>query len=245
MKIYLNCTANLGDFMNAYPVLAGLAADKKIDLVIRHEMQKFLHFRELLYYQDIFNSINYDNEVSTHGHYILSSWTRMDRNDSQRPIETCRYENWLRDNYQIDFVVDDNCILQIPEIDVDVSHDLVIVGDRWGFEQDHTVDTRRYSNVIRNAANLDPNKVHYLDYTRSIFENCAIIKNNPNWFVTTFTGIGIIADLMNKPTIVCWDEDMRIWDGQPVEFDWHRHYYNNRQSKLCYVKDLNINDCKH
>lgn len=245
MNIYLNCTANLGDFMNAYPVLSGLAKQEKIDLVIRHEMSKFKHIRELLYYQGIFNSVEFDNSQSTNNYLVLSSWTRMDKNSSIRPVETCRYENWLRDQYILDFEVDDDCTIDIPDISVDSHDDLIIVGDRWGTELDVAVDARRRSHVVRNGCNIDHEQFFYLDYTRSIFENCAIIKNNPNKFVTTFTGIGIIADLMRKDTIVCWDEDMRVWDGKPVEFDWERHYYANRNSRLCHVKDLRIDDCKN
>jgi len=33
---------------------------------------------------------------------------------------------------------------------------------------------------------------------------------------------------------------MRTWDGHPVEFDFKRHYYGNRKSKLVHVKDIAI-----
>lgn len=241
MIINLNCTANLGDFMNAFPVLSGLAKREKIKLVIRNEMRKFNGIKEFLMYQDIFDDVSFEDEVFVSGNVVvLSSWTRMDRNDPNRPIETCRYENWIRDNYNIDFEVDDDFEIRVFPGFVDGVTDKTIIGDRWSPIQDPSLDTRRKTNVIEHGVTPDTSKVFYLDYSKPIMYNLNIIKNNPNPFITTFTGIGIIADLMNKETIVGWDEDMRTWDGHPVEFDFSRHYYGNRKSKLVHVKDIKL-----
>ena len=240
MIINLNCTANLGDFMNAFPVLSGLAKREKIKLVIRNEMRKFNGIKEFLMYQDIFDDVSFEDEVFVSGNIVvLSSWTRMDRNDPNRPIETCRYENWLRDEYGLNFEVDDDVEIKVKHIDIPEYHGMII-GDRWSKQQDPNVDSRRYTNVIENGTKLDRNKVVYMDYTQSLMHNCNLIKQNPHPFITTFTGIGIIADLMNKETIVGWDEDMRTWDGHPVEFDFARHYYGNRKSRLVHVKDITV-----
>ena len=149
-------------------------------------------------------------------------------------------ENWVNDNYRMLFEVDDDFQVQVFPMFIDDLTDKIIIGDRWSSKQDPSVDTRRNTNVIENGVNPDPSKVFYLDYSKPLMYNLNIIKNNPNPFITTFTGIGIIADLMNKETIVGWDEDMRVWDGRPVEFDFSRHYYGNRKSKLVHVKDIVI-----
>jgi hypothetical protein len=242
MKIYLNCTANLGDFSNALPVISGLSKhfDEKIDMIVRGEMRKFNGFKEFLSYQPMIQSVEYDDELFSYNsnQLILSSWTRMDQKNPNRPVETCRYENWVNDNYNIDFQVDDDFEVQVfPQYTDDLSSK-TIIGDRWSIKQDPAVDTRRNTNVIENGVNPDVSKVHYLDYTKPLMYNLNLIKNNPNPLITTFTGIGIIADLMNKETIVGWDEDMRVWDGHPVEYDFIRHYYGNRKSKLVHVKDI-------
>ncbi len=240
MNIYLNCTANLGDFLNAMPVLSGLSKDYQLNLVVRHETKKFKDFLEFLFYQNIFNDVDYDSNVRSMTDYVqLSSWARMDQTDPHRPIETCRYENWLRDRYtDISFQVDDTFELTVPELEIDSYDDKYIVGDRWSSVEDKTVDTRRYSNIIRDYSTIDVSKLYFLNYKESIFNNAAIIKKNPNKFITTFTGIGILADLMNKPSYVCWYDDMKNWDNNTVDFDWKRHYYANRQTNLVYVKDL-------
>lgn len=242
MKIQIDCTANLGDFCNALPVISGISkyVNEKIDIIIRPEMRKFNGIKEFLLYQPMFNSVEFADEVFTYGDIMkLSSWTRMDQENENRPIETCRYENWVNDNYRMLFEVDDDFEIQVGPMPFTLSDIMskTVIGDRWNHE---TIDTRRNTNVVEHGVKPDPLKVIYLDYSKPIMENLNIIKNNPNPFITTFTGIGIIADLMNKETIVCWDEDMRMWDGQPVEFDFKRHYYGNRKSKLVYVKDLVI-----
>lgn len=238
MLIQINCTANLGDFGNALPVISGISKyiNDPIDLIIRGEMRKFAGIKELLLYQPCIKSVEFDDEVFFNGAMNLSSWTRMDQEDENRPIETCRYENWVNDNYRMMFEVDDDFELLIrQDRPIEDFSSKYIIGDRWNHT---TIDTRRNTEVVRNGVQPDPEKVVYLDYTEDLMYNLSIIKNNPNPFITTFTGIGILADLMNKETIVCWDEDMRMWDGHPVEFDFKRHYYGNRKSKLVYVKDL-------
>jgi len=241
MKIKIDCTANLGDFCNALPVISGISkyAKEKIHLIIRPEMRKFNGIKEFLKYQDMIEDVDFSDDLLVFGDVMtISSWTRMEQEEADRPIETCRYENWVNDNYRMLFQVDDDFEIQVEPIDVEDVTDKTIIGDRWSAKQDPSVDTRRNTNVVEHGANPDPSKVFYLDYTKPIMYNLNIIKNNPNPFVTTFTGIGIIADLMFKETIVCWDEDMRTWDGHPVGFDFKRHYYADRYSKLVYVKDL-------
>jgi hypothetical protein len=226
--------------MNAMPVLSGLSKlNGKFQLIIREEMRKFVGIKEFLMYQDLFSEVLFQNEAFIYGEIVtLSSWTREDRTASNRPIETCRYETHMRDNYPaIQFEVDDDFEIKVFPMFVDGLTNRYIVGDRWLHE---SIDTRRNVKVVEDGVKPDPEKVTYLDYTKSIMHNCNVIKNSPNPFITTFTGIGIIADLMNKETIVCWDEDMRMWDGRPVEYDFERHYYGNRKSKLVYVKDVEL-----
>ena len=64
MKIYLSGTANLGDFLNAMPVLAGVSKDvAKFDLIIKKEMRKFNGIKEFLMYQDLFTDVSFDDEL--------------------------------------------------------------------------------------------------------------------------------------------------------------------------------------
>lgn len=241
MKVRIDCTANLGDFSNALPVLSGLSKDsnEKIQLILRKEMRKFKGLREFLILQDMFSEISYDDEIFMYQmNYInLSSWTRYDRNDPHRPVETCRYENWLMDHYNIKIKVDDDFELFVPKLDIDYHENCIVMGDRWSTKEDPTIDTRRKFYVLKDSGKFEKINTYYLNYDNDVLTNLSIIKYNPNVFYTTFTGIGILADLMKKDLVVFWDDDMRIWDGHPVQYDFERHYYGNRNGVLRYVGD--------
>lgn len=234
MKIYLNSTSNLGDFLNALPVLSGLAKiHNKFDFIIKGEMRKFKGIKEFLMYQDIFSSVEFDDEIFVYGDGILqlSSWTREDRSNANRPIETCRYENWMRDNYKIEFEVDDDFILKVPELNVPIKSGLYS-GDRWN---GNNIDTRRKSNILSTLDN-----VNFLDYNNTLLENAYLIKHCQPSFISTFTGIAVIADLLNKPQIVLWGDDLFNWDNKPIQLTFEKHFYGNRNSKLTYIGDFNI-----
>jgi len=234
MKIYLSSTANLGDFINALPVLSGFVKSyHKIDFIIRHEMRKFTGIKEFLMYQDLFTDVNFDDDVILYGDYInLSSWTREDKSNKNRPIETCRYENWLKDNYKLDFQVDDSFELKVKELNLQIDQSKSYCGDRWNGPG---IDGRRATWTL---AHLDG--LVFLDYNNDLMTNAYIIKNSKNPFISTFTGISGIADLLNKEQIVLWGEDLRNWDDKPIEYSFEKHFYENRKSKLMYLGNFEV-----
>ena len=172
MKIYVSCTANLGDFFNSFPVISGIskAVGQKIHLLIRPEMRKFVGIKELISYQSFIESVDFYDDVILYNTPVLdlSSWTRTDRNSINRPIETCRYENWVIDNYQLKFEVDDDFELQVPKLDIDYLEDKILIGDRWSTKDDPMVDSRRKSYVIKDSGKYDDERYHYLDYSNDI-----------------------------------------------------------------------------
>jgi hypothetical protein len=235
MKIYLCGTANLGDFLNAMPVLSGVTkAYVKYTLVIKSEMRKFKGIREFLNYQDLFEEVVFDDEVVTYNEGIiqLSSWPmREDKNDINRPIETCRYENWLKDYYNLKFLVDDNFTLKVEELNLPID-DSYYGGDRWS---GHNIDKRRSSWTLAQLPGIK-----FLDYDDDLMTNAYIIKHCKEPFISTFTGISCIADLLNKKQIVLWSDDIRNWDNKPIEYSFDKHYYRNRNSILMYINDFNV-----
>ena len=233
--------ANLGDFANAFPALSGLskALNQKFHFVICDRLEQFKGIKELLSYQDMFEEVSFVRE----GKFDPQNCALIDdtghfENSGNIPLVTTSYANFIRNSYKIQFEVDADFELKVPKLDIDYFDDKVIVGDRWSPKLTNDMDLRRDYEVIEKSGVIKDKPVHYLDYTKDLVYNCALIKYNKNAFITTITGIGIIADLMNKETIVCWDEDMRVWDGKPVEYDFERHYYTDRKSKLVHVKDL-------
>ena len=123
MKIYLNGTANLGDFLNGLPVMSGISkAYGKFELVVKKEMKKFKGLKEFLMYQDLFTEVNFDDELFLYGDIItMSSWPiREDKGDPYRPTETCRYENFMKDRYKMDLrdlvVVPDDYSIELERV---------------------------------------------------------------------------------------------------------------------------------
>ena len=235
MKIYLNGTANLGDFLNGLPVLSGISKlYGKFDLIIKHEMRKFSGIKEFLMYQDLFTSVEFDDDIFMYGDIIqLSSWpSREDKEDENRPIESCRYENWLKDHYKLNFEVDDNFILKVEELNLPVDQTKPYCGDRWNGPN---IDGRRSSWTLTHLDN-----VNFLDYNNDLMTNAYYIKNSKLPFVSTFTGISGIADLLNKQQVVLWGDDIRNWDNKPIQYSFEKHYYGNRNSKLMYLGDFEI-----
>jgi hypothetical protein len=249
ITLYLNCTANLGDFVQVLPVISGFVKKYgKVNFVIRHDMKKFKGLVEFLKYQDLFETVCFDDEATEYGSkllpvYIVSSWTREDKGDVNRPIETCRYENWLKDHYQFEFDVDDDFVIKFPKCNVPVDMDAIYVGDRWNHQG---IDDRRETGVLSHL-----NNCKFLDYNNDLLTNCYIISTSPKPFITNFTGIGMIADLLNKECLVVWKaEDWKpeyrvgdniSWDnGKDINKIFEKHFYLNRKAKLVHASELDL-----
>ncbi len=229
--LYLNCTANLGDFLNVLPVLSGLSKQYEISFIIKSEMKKFYGISDLLEYQGIFKNVYFDDDpvVQNTPVFLISSWTREDRINDYTPIESCRYAHWLSDNHGFKFDIDDDFILQVPDLPMEVE-DKVYAGDRWFGPQ---IDDRRNSGVLSKF-----DKLEFIDFNRHMVANVYIIKNSKKPFISTFTGISVLADLLNVDQYVLWGDDIRNWDNKPIEYSFAKHFYGNRKSKLMYINDF-------
>jgi hypothetical protein len=205
-------------------------------------MRKFNGIKEFLMYQDLFSSVEFDDEVFMYGDVIqLSSWPiREDKKDPNRPIETCRYENWMNDKYGIDFQVDDDFIVKTPEFDIEVKN-TYYVGDRWAVGD---IDARRETHILSHLTQYE-----FIDFNRPMLENAYIIKNLKKPFITNLTGVGMLADLCNVPLYCVWKaEDWKpewrvgddvLWDeNKNIDKVFEKHFYLNRKGKLVHAKDL-------
>lgn len=231
MRLYINPIGNLGDFLNSIPVLSGLSKKfGKLDLCILNSMRKFKGIKEFLLYQDVFNSVNFDDEIETTEFLKINSLTREDKNSDIRPIETCRYENFLKDNYALDFDVDDEFLLKYPNLNIEVKPGFY-VGDRWSRSQE--TDNRRRSEIFGHLQNFN-----FIDFNLDLLTNTYIIAKSEMPFVSTFTGVSNIADLLNKSHFVIWEDSMTNWDNKPIEYSFEKHYYKNRKGKLLYIESF-------
>ena len=241
MNIYLNCTSNLGDFVNGLPVLSGLAKIEPIHLTVKADCKKFKGFRDFLMVQGLFTDVKFDDEPIHGLQIILSGWTHEFKGDPLRPTETCRYENWIRDHYpSLIWQVDDDFELIVPARPDVLVPEGYIAGDRWH----HKTDPRRRENLIAYL-----HGVTFLDFNQDLLTNCWIIQQSKLPFISCFTGIAIIADLMKKEVFVVWkpedyNEEFRqgprdvFWNNKNIQQEFEAHYYGNRKAKLIHALDL-------
>lgn len=246
MKAYLQTTANLGDFLNCMPVMSGIVKSKNelMTLVIRKEMRKFNGMIDFLMYQGIFDEVFFDDDVYMYGNVIiLSSWYREDKNNPLRPTETCRYENFVKDQYKIDFEVDDNFTIKYPLSNRLILNNKIYVGDRWDIGD---IDARRECYILKD---LPITNMEFINFNNTILENCSVIDNCQSPFISNFTGVGILADLLKKETLIVWKaEDWKpefrkgddiSWDnGKDINGIFAKHMYADRKCKLVHAKDL-------
>jgi hypothetical protein len=232
---------NLGDFAHCLPTLSGLykAYGHKISFTICDRLERFIGIKELLMQQEMFAEVWFFHEkkFDPTNCIIVDDVGNQDGN-SNSPISVRQHLNFIKNTYKLDFENDDDFELQVPRYEINYHVGKLIVGDRWSAKDAPDVDERRYSNLIESSEIIPKEHSIYLDYKQDLLYNCSLIKYNPNPFVTTFTGIGIIADLMKKECYILWDEDMRNWQGWGVEQDYKLHYYQDRKSKLVYLKDF-------
>ena len=243
MKVYSPRIHNLGDFMHCLPTLSGLYQKYgQLSFGICDRLKRFNGIKDLLLYQGIFSDVHFMDEQPIVKEYIIIDDSGSDDGNLGESLVSRRFYNFVRSGYvNFDFDLDTDFELQVPWYnDIQNNQDKILIGDRWSPKDAPDVDDRRLSNLIKEHDKFNTDKFHYLDYSDHLLYNISLIKYNPNPFLTTFTGIGIIADLMKKETKVLWDDDMRMWNGKPVEDDFRLHYFTNRNSSLHYIKDFDI-----
>jgi len=233
---------NLGDFSHCLPTLSGFYkhTGQKFRFIICDRLQRFRGLRELLLAQEMFQEVLFVHELynqRTEG--ILIDDTGIKDGHGLNSGVAHRYHNFLKDSLKIDFKIDDDFELQVPLLPIENVQNKILVGDRWSTKDAPDVDDRRLSNLIEGSGILEGLDTHYLDYTKDLVYNCNLIKqNNHRPFVTTFTGIAILADLMKLKTVVLYDDDMINWNNKPILHTFDAHFYKDRKSSVCYINAL-------
>ena len=243
ITVYSPRIQNLGDFSHCLPTLSGFYKKYgKFSFGICPRMKRFKGLIDMLMYQGMFTDVFFMDEKPIQNTYIMIDDSGRDDGNTGESLVARRFYNFFRQHYpQFEFEFDSEFELQVPWFgDVDYKENTFIVGDRWSSEDAPDVDNRRLSNLIKAYDKFNDEKYTYLNYNDHLLYNLSLIKFNSNPVLTTFTGIGILSDLMKKETIVLWDDDMRMWQGKPVTDDYRLHYWTNRNSKLEYIKDFNI-----
>lgn len=240
IRIFMTMSGNVGDTLNVMPVLSGIykSTGHKISLVVRDKMKMFNGFREFMQYQPCIASLKFESEISLDNTYqhmsLVDDFTRHEN----RPWETVRLEESFKHRYNISFETDDDFILSVPKLPAQPD-DRYLVGDRM-LHRD--MDQRRLFNVLENSGKFPLDKCMFIDYNQPMLYNAALVNETRKPIFTTFTGISVIADLLNKEQMVFFGEDIRNWDSKPIEYSFNKHFYRDRKSKLLCLGDFNLQD---
>lgn len=237
IKIYMPLSGNLGDTVNVLPILSGIYKETgyKITLLVTERMKMFLGFREFLLFQDFIADVLYASDIAPDKSFYKLSLVDDFQKHPVRPWETQRLYEYFLKKYKLNFSIDDNLIINVP--DVEWKDDFFVIGDRQVNSQ---LDQRRKFDVLRNSGKFSDSSCFYLDYKQPILTNLAIIKASSKPFISTFTGISILADLMGKETQVFYSDDLVNWDNKPVEYSFNKHFYRDRKSKLFALNDADF-----
>lgn len=242
-KVYSPQVLNLGDFLNAFPVLSGLSkmAGEPLRLVVPDQFRQFNGFRDFMECQPCIGELVFRNEILNMDEkdYVVTTYSEYEFKDlterPNRPIETMRHERFIRQNYpSLKWEVDDDFTLITNYIEF--PRDTVIIGDRWA----QVSDTRRAWNILKDSGLFDnPSRFEFLDYTRPLLENAALILSSSQPFIGTFTGSGMMADLLKKETFCLYDNSMidPPWNGAPIEYSYWKHFYADRSAWCMSIED--------
>ena len=233
-------SGNVGDTLNVMPVLSGIykSTGHAISLVVRDKMKMFNGLRELMLMQDCISGFRFESDVRLDSTFNTLSLVDNFTQHATRPWETVRLEEYFRKHYNIDFEVDDNFELAVPEVSLGESNK-ILVGDRMSHKD---MDQRREFNVLKASGKLPVERCHYLNYNLPMPIVAGMIKQSRYPFITTFTGVSTIADLLKKETIVIWNDSLKNWDNKPIEYSFNKHFYRNRKSRLVYLGDFNLDN---
>ena len=239
IKVFLPMSGNVGDTLNVMPVLSGLykTTGNQIHLVIVNKMKMFNGLVDFLQMQPCISAVNFLSDVCIDETYLRISLPYDYTKHPNRPWETVRYDEDLRRRSRLQYDVDDAFEFVVPDIDTSVINDKFVVGDRMAHRD---MDQRRKFNVLKSLGKLPIDRCYFLDYNQPMAINAAYIKATTKPFITTFTGISVISDLLRKEAIVLWGEDLRNWDNKPIKHSFNKHFYRDRFSRLMYLGDFDI-----
>lgn len=245
MFVSIIAGSHLGDFFNILPVVGGVYKmnnKEPIDFVIPVEFnEKFPSLREFLLHQPMFKSVSFSNETQYQGLLIHGYRLKFDKPYPMAiPGETYRAKRNVETDYRIEIKVDEDFELIVPDLNLDFDTTKNLVGERSQHSRRH----QRKEYFLKPSGYFDD--CLFLDYNDSMTVNAWKIKNCQGVFISTFTGISVMADLMKKRHVVAWDQesvDDCLLDGTSwtVEKMYDRHYFRDRKGQLLPLSTFNWN----
>ena len=241
IRFFMVLSGNVGDTLSVMPVLSGIfkSTGHKTSLVVRDKMKMFNGFKEFMEMQPCIASLKFESEVKFDDTYNILGLVDDFTLHPNRPWETVRLEEYVKRHYDINFEVDDDFTLYTPPLTYKIDDRYFLVGDRMSHPE---MDKRRKTETLKASSKFRVDRCHFLDYNTPMAINAAFIKATWKPIFSTFTGLSTIADLLKKETIVLWGDDLKDWDGKPIEYSYNKHFYRDRNCRLQYIGDFNLQD---
>jgi hypothetical protein len=113
-------------------------------------------------------------------------------------------------------------------------NDKTYVGDRTleAFKR----DSRRKYNILKNSGLFDLPNFEFLNYNKSVLSICTDILSSKNSFISTFTGVSVLAHFLGKDIDLYYDKEIEFWENNNIQQTFSHHYYNDGSARL-----ININ----
>lgn len=231
IKIYLTHSGNLGDTLNALPVLDAISKrfGDLLHLIVRDRMRIFNGIDDLFMLQPFIGDFNFESDDinRTDAINLPLCDDKISIKSDKIPNETMRYyTSAIRVFDTSELTIDTKFRLNIPCEESIL--DIELVGDR----QYHPVaDSRRKFDILKPM--FQDNRYTFLDYRESIVDNAALIKQSTKPFHTTFTGIAVLADLLFKSSYIYYDETLENWAGRNGIYEsFDQHFFRDRNCRL-------------
>lgn len=248
--VYCPNVHNLGDFLNCFPVMSGLAkaSGEPLRFVVPDSFKQFNGFREFMEYQPCIKELFFHSEI--YGidleQYIIGTYHQDDmkwmygKQERVCPYEASRWEEFIKNNYPNlpTWTVDLGFTLMTPMHMEDYYYDCFWIGDRWS----KVHDQRRKTNPLRSCGMFDyDTRWQFLDFeNHSMLDVVGLMLGTDKPFIGTFTGVSVIADLLNKENVVFYDNEIEMWDNMPIEYSFNKHYFPDRKSILMKLNQENV-----
>ena len=240
MKVSVIAGSHLGDFFNILPVISKIYKTwhEPIDFVMpRVFKEKFITLREFLEYQPMFNSVAFDDEKPYHGLQIHGYRRIIDPPEYVGyPDATWRAVVSIGIDHFIHIDPDNEFTLLSPEFEDEIDHSKPLIGERSNHSPEASFRDVFY---IKRSGKFD--SCNFLDYNDSISYNAWRIRRCTNIFISTFTGVSVMADLLRARHLVLADPS--VYKQFPkftaaCQGMLDRHYYRDRGSRIIDIEDF-------
>jgi hypothetical protein len=229
-----NDWANLGDYLGVVPVYFALyeLLKEPFEILLPLDLKKYRGIEDLFKIQKF---CSYCDFIDCGKRYLKFTTLHVDDYDynCSIPKRTLAFKLGLEQSLGIKLnLTSKKPLLNIPfkEINSNVS----FVGDRT--LEAYKRDPRRKYNMLKDSGLFNTSDFIFLNYNNSVLSICMDILSSNKPFISTFTGVSVLAHFIGKDIDLYYDKDIEFWENYNIQQTFSHHYYNDGSARL-----ININ----